>query len=80
MEKEEQTRLVKITMPRTFANRFVEECRLNYNNSRWLKVKFDSAMVSALYMSQPGDIKERINEVRDELKNLIREFYGVKLK
>lgn len=80
MEEESHTRLVKITMPRTFANRFIEECRLNYNNSRWLKVKFDSAMISALYMTQPDEIKERINNVREEMKTLIKEFYGVKLK
>ena len=81
MEDEQlNTRVVKITMPKSAANIFIEECRLNYNDSRWLKIKFDDMMFKALYNQQPTDIKQLIVEVREELKKTIKEMYGVNLK
>lgn len=62
-------------MPSTYAAKFVEECRLNYNDSRWLKVKFDDMMFKALYMGQPEDIREEIIKAREELVEMIHGLY-----
>jgi hypothetical protein len=79
-ENEQKTVVVKISMPRTMAGKFIEECRLNFNDSRWLKIKFDNAMFTAMYQIQPEEIKKQIIAAREEMKELIKEMYEVELK
>jgi hypothetical protein len=73
---EKLTKTVKITMPHTFANQFIEESRLNFNDSRWLNVAFKDKMYFALLNIQSTSVKERVEQVRDELIQLIKEMYG----
>ena len=70
-----QGKTIKVTMPRSYANLFIEECRLSFSDSRWLKIKFDDMMYKALYMAQPEDIKANIEEVRKELVELVQSMY-----
>ena len=69
------SKVVKISMPYSFANQFIEESRINFYDSRWLNIAFKDKMYNALYQQTSKSIKERIEEVRQELIELIKEMY-----
>jgi len=74
------TKVVKITMPITYANFFTEDCRLNYSDSYWLKVKFIDMVSSALLNQGDKDILQEFHNIRDELKKDIRGMYDAEMR
>jgi len=74
-EEERKTVVVKVTMPISVANEFIEETKMNYGDCRWFKIKFDDMMYHALLKNQPEEIKEEIQRVRDELISIMKSLY-----
>ena len=74
---EKLTKTVKITMPYTYANQFIEESRINFNDSRWLNLAFKDKMYSALVTVNGKSVQERIEDAKQELIQLVKEMYEV---
>lgn len=71
---EEQTseehinRTVIITMPKTYAEKFLSETKQSFLDCRYLNIMFKDKMFIALYNQQPEDVKLLINTALIELK------------
>jgi len=76
-EEKRRVKVVKIAMPEHYANKFIEEARLNFYDNRWSFVMFNHMMFNAMYMQQPEDIKKEIIKARDEMTEKIVQLYKV---
>jgi len=69
------TRVVKMTMPRKQADDFIKDSLEKYGDVRWIAVMFHKQMYEALYSKQPEEVKQRIEEIRLEINDKIKEYY-----
>lgn len=71
--------MVRISMPKSLAANFVEDARLNYYDSRWLKIAFEKAMYDKIFNNplNPVDkeVKDLILEAKNEVVELVEEYY-----
>ena len=75
MVSEKSSKTIKITMPYSYANQFIEESRINFNDCRWLNIAFKDKVYQALFNLQPANIQEKLEQIRQELIDLVKEMY-----
>ena len=78
---EQKSRMVKITMPYSYSNEFLEESRIKFGDARWLNIMFKDRMYNALYSLLNNSDRKYVDEKVDELKQYTQELYqGLKEK
>lgn len=77
------TKTLKITMPKSRYDEFVEDCRLNFGDARWLKIVHDSVIQKNMYRIIDLILKEDMEsykflltqmkyEIVEEMKKIYR--------
>lgn len=77
MERDNRTVVVKISMPKWYADEFIEKSKNTYGDVRWLNIMFKDKMYQALYnlMIGKGDTLFEIQHARVEIINTIDAYY-----
>ena len=67
-----------MTMPKTYADKFLQETKLTFMDCRYLNVMFKDMMFNALYNQSDEIIQAKINQALVELKKYRdEEFKGM---
>jgi len=73
--EEEQTehseninRTIVMTVPKSYADKFLAETKLNFLDCRYLNLMFKDLMFTTLYNKEEKDIKDEIHRCLQELK------------
>ena len=72
---DQRSKVVKITMPYSYANEFIEESRISFYDSRALHLMFKCSMYNAMYNLLQTSDKKFILDAKEEIKQYIKELY-----
>lgn len=73
---EQKSIVVRVSMPKNLANKFVEESRIMFSDVRWINILFKDKMYQAMYNHQPQVIKDEIINARNEICEYIKMYYN----
>lgn len=65
--KNNESVTVKITMPKEFAEEFLNECDKHFYGVRYLNILYKSRLLETLVNNADEDIMNKINDVRKEM-------------
>jgi len=72
---EQKSKVVKITMPYSYANEFIEESRLSFYDSRSFNIMFKDAMYKGYYDLLKHEDRKYVDEAKEEIKQFCKEMY-----
>jgi len=69
--------VVKISMPKWYADEFIQKTKDVYGDVRWLHIMFKDKMYNTLYNlhTNNGDMLFEIQKIRTEILNCIDSYY-----